>query len=124
MIAFKQLILSGDVGSDVVAVKHTLQRMAVDGSEAIAMNNRAGHAYVAALRHAQANAGVTVDGKYGHDTHAITAPHFTPVDEGLYQRSAIRRPRRPRWPETQRQTLGNCCSFRHRGSITQTTQVI
>ena len=95
MIAFRQLILPGDVGSDVLAVKHTLQRMAVEGSEAITMNNRAGPAYVAALRHAQAHAGLTVDGKYGRDTHAIIAPHFTPVDEGLYQRAAIRRPQPP-----------------------------
>jgi Putative peptidoglycan binding domain len=92
MIAFRQLILPGDVGSDVLAVKHTLRRMGVDGNDDIAMNKKAGPAYVATLRRAQANAGLTVDGKYGRDTHAIIAPHFTPDDESLYGRATIRRP--------------------------------
>jgi hypothetical protein len=92
MIAFRQLILPGDVGSDVLAVKHTLLRMGVEGSGAIAMNNRAGQAYVSTLRNAQADAGLFVDGKYGRDTHGVIAPHFTPADEDLYQSAAIRHP--------------------------------
>jgi hypothetical protein len=95
MIPFRQLILPADVGSDVLAVKHTLRRMAVDGNAAITMNNTAGRAYVATLRNAQAQAGLTVDGKYGHDTHEVIAPHFTRDDEALYQRAAIRRPEPP-----------------------------
>jgi hypothetical protein len=54
MIDFKQLILPGDVGSDVLAVKHTLRRMAIKGNEAIRMHNTAGPAFVATLRSAQA----------------------------------------------------------------------
>jgi hypothetical protein len=92
MIAFKQLILPGDVGSDVLAVKHTLRRMAIKGNEAIRMNNTAGRAFVATLRNAQAGGGIMVDGKYGQHTHALIAPHFTPDDEALYQHAAIRRP--------------------------------
>ena len=92
MIDFKQLILPGDVGSDVLAVKHTLRRMAIKGNEAITMNNTAGPAFVATLRNAQAQGDITVDGKYGRNTHALIAPHFTPDDEAMYQRAAIRRP--------------------------------
>src|SRR6266496_3118646 len=83
MIDFKQLILPGDVGSDVLAVKHTLRRMAFKGNEAIRMHNTAGPAFVATLRSAQAQGGITVDGKYGRNTHALIAPHFTPDDEAL-----------------------------------------
>jgi hypothetical protein len=92
MIAFRQLILLGDVGSDVLAVKHTLRRMAIDGNAAMTMNTTAGQAFVATVRNAQRQAGLTVDGKYGHDTHGFIAPHFTPDDEALYARAAIRRP--------------------------------
>jgi hypothetical protein len=92
MIAFRQLILPGDVGSDVLAVKHTLRRMGVDGNDAMTMNNKAGPAYVATLRNAQANAGLIANGKYRRDTHAIIAPHFTSADEELYGRATIRRP--------------------------------
>jgi hypothetical protein len=95
MIAFRQLILPGDVGSDVLAVKHTLLRMGVQGSDAIAMNNTAGPKYVATLRRAQANAGLTVDGKYGRDTHGVVAPNFTPADAQLYESAPIRHPQPP-----------------------------
>jgi hypothetical protein len=92
MIAFKQLILLGDVGSDVLAVKHTLRRMAIKGNEKIRMNNTAGRAFVATLRNAQAQGHITVDGKYGQQTHTLIAPRFTPGDEALYRQAAIRRP--------------------------------
>lgn len=95
MIDFKQLILQGDVGSDVLAVKHTLRRMAIKGNEDIRMNNTAGPVFVATLRNAQAQGGITVDGKYGKNTHALIAPHFTPADGALYQRAAIRHPAPP-----------------------------
>src|SRR4249919_2650370 len=92
MIHFKQLILLGDVGSDVLAVKHTLRRMAIKGNEKIRMNNTAGRAFVATLRNAQAQGHITVDGKYGQQTHTLIAPRFTPGDEALYRQAAIRRP--------------------------------
>jgi|SRR5215469_4774389 len=92
MIAFRQLILPGDIGSDVLAVKHTLRRMAIKGNEAMTMGNTAGPAFVTTLRNAQAKGGITVDGKYGPHSHALIAPKFTPDDEGLYQHAAIRRP--------------------------------
>ena len=92
MIDFKQLILPGDVGSDVLAVKHTLRRIDIKGNAAIRMSNRAGKAFVATLRNAQAQGGIAVDGKYGRHTHALIAPHFTPDDAALYHRAAIRHP--------------------------------
>jgi hypothetical protein len=49
-------------------------------------HNRAGPAFVATLRSAQAQGGITVDGKYGRNTHALIAPYFTPDDEALYHR--------------------------------------
>jgi hypothetical protein len=51
MIQFKQLILPGDVGSDVLAVKNTLRRLGIKGSGAMNMGERAGTAFVAALKH-------------------------------------------------------------------------
>jgi hypothetical protein len=95
MIAFRQLILPGDVGSDVLAVKHTLRRMDVVGSDAMTMTNKAGAAYVATLKRAQADAGLQIDGRYGRPTHDVVAPHFTPDDEALYASAAIRRPQPP-----------------------------
>jgi len=92
MIDFRQLILPGDAGSDVLAVKHTLRRMGIKGNQAMTMNHKAGRAFVATLRNAQAQGGITVDGKYGPNTHHVIAPHFTPDDEALYQRAAIRHP--------------------------------
>lgn len=90
MIAFRQLILPGDVGSDVLAVKHTLRRMDVVGSDAMTMTKQAGGAFVATVKRAQADAGLQIDGKYGRDTHDVIAPHFTPDDEVLYASAAIR----------------------------------
>jgi hypothetical protein len=95
MIDFTQLILPGDVGSDVLAVKHTLRGMAIKGNEKIRMNNTAGRAFVATLRNAQAQGHITVDGKYGKQTHNLIAPHFTAGDETLYRNAAIRRPGTP-----------------------------
>src|SRR5215471_15336813 len=90
MIAFRQLILPGDVGSDVLAVKHALRSMGIKGNKAIRLSNTAGPAFVATLKNAQAGGGITVDGEYGQHTHALIAPHFTPADEDLYQHAAIR----------------------------------
>src|SRR3977135_1431677 len=95
MIAFRQVILPGDVGSDVLAVKHTLRRMDVVGSDAMTMTKKAGGAYVATLKRAQADAGLQIDGKYRRDTHDVIAPHFTPDDEALYASAAIRHPQPP-----------------------------
>jgi peptidoglycan hydrolase-like protein with peptidoglycan-binding domain len=92
MIPFRQLILPGDVGSDVLAVKQTLRRLGIAGNADMTMNTTAGRAFVGTLRNAQAQGGITVDGKYGRDTHGVIAPHFTPEDAALYAQAAIRRP--------------------------------
>jgi hypothetical protein len=91
MIAFRQLILPGDVGSDVLAVKNTLRRLGIKGSGAMNMSNRAGPAFVKGLRVAQRQLGVTADGKYGKNTHGVIAPHFDASDEALYQSADIRK---------------------------------
>jgi Putative peptidoglycan binding domain len=98
MVKFRQHILPGDVGSDVLAVKHTLRSMGIKGSGAMNMSDRAGDAFVTALQVAQRRGGVTADGKYGKDTHAVIAPHFTAADEALYRTAAIRKPEQPPAP--------------------------
>jgi hypothetical protein len=98
MIAFKQLILPGDTGADVLAVKRTLRRMGIKGSGAQNMSRRAGNAFVETLKIAQRQHELTVDGKYGKDTHAVIAPLFDAADQLLYGRAAIRKHESPPAP--------------------------
>jgi hypothetical protein len=90
MIAFKQVILPGDVGSDVLAVKHTLQAMGIKGSGTLNMSERAGPAFVSILQVTQRRFGVAADGKYGKDTHTVVAPHFSASDQKLYGSAELR----------------------------------
>lgn len=90
MIAFRQLILPGDSGSDVLAVKHALRAMGTQGAGAMNASQDAGPAFVNALSAAQRHGGLSVDGKYGKESHALIAPHFTAADEELYSAAAIR----------------------------------
>jgi hypothetical protein len=90
MAPFRQLILPGDRGSDVTAVKRAMRRMKVPGSEAVKGGQAAGPPFVAALRSAQEGAGLSVDGKYGEESHRLISPHFSKVDERLYLEAAIR----------------------------------
>jgi hypothetical protein len=90
MIPFRQLILPGDVGADVHAVKDTLKRMGVMGSGAMSMSPKAGPAFVTTVSNAQLHGGIAVDGKYGKDTHGLIAPHFSHQDEVEYQTAEIR----------------------------------
>src|ERR1051326_8932104 len=98
MVKFKQLILPGDVGLDVLAVKHALKRMGIGGSGAMNPSRRAGPAFVKALEVAQRQHGLMADGKYGKDSHGVIAPHFTSADAALYERAAIREPEQPPAP--------------------------
>ena len=95
MLAFRQVIFPGDVGADVLAVKHALRRMGIKGSGAMNSSRRAGEAFVAALEVAQRRGGVKVDGKYGKDSHEFISPHFTAKDAELYTSAAIRKPKQP-----------------------------
>jgi hypothetical protein len=95
MIDFRQLILPGDVGADVLAVKRTLRRMGIKGSGAINLSRRAGPAFRTTLTVAQRRGGLTADGKYGKDTHALIAPHFDLADRLLYRNATIRSRRPP-----------------------------
>lgn len=98
MVKFRQLILPGDIGSDVLAVKHALQKMGIGGSGAMNPSRRAGPAFVKALEVAQRQNGLLVDGKYGKDSHGVIAPHFTAADEALYKRAKLRTPKQPPAP--------------------------
>lgn len=90
MTAFRQLILPGDSGSDVLAVKHTLKRMKVPGSAEVKAGRVAGPPFVAALRAAQKGGGIGVDGKYGEESHRLISPHFSTEDARLYETAEIR----------------------------------
>src|SRR5215468_7473542 len=91
MIPFKQPILPGDTGSDVEAVKNTLRRLGVKGSGSMNMSDRAGPAFVAALKIAQRRFEVQTDGRYGKESHGVIAPHFDANDEALYKKAVMRK---------------------------------
>ena len=57
MLAFRQVIFPGDVGADVLAVKHALRRMGIKGSGAMNSSRRAGEAFVDARWDAALDAG-------------------------------------------------------------------
>jgi len=99
MIALRQVIFPGDVGADVLAVKHALRRMGIKGSGAMNTSRRAGEAFVAALEVAQRGGGIKVDGKYGKELHQFISPHFTAKDAELYKSAAIRKPKQPPAPK-------------------------
>jgi hypothetical protein len=90
MNGFRQVILPGDVGEDVLVVKRALRRMGIEGSGAMSTSSLAGPAFVEAVRAVQRLHSITVDGKYGKDTHAFVAPHFTAADAVIYARAVIR----------------------------------
>src|SRR5215471_10086357 len=69
MVAFRQVIFPGDVGVDVLVVKRALRRMGVKGSGAMNLSRRAGPAFVDAVRAVQRGHALTIDGKYGKNTH-------------------------------------------------------
>jgi hypothetical protein len=93
MVAFRQVIFPGDVGADVLAVKHSLRRMGIKGSGAMNTSRRAGDAFVAALEVAQRRGSIRIDGKYGKDSHQFISPRFTAKDAQLYKSAAIRKPK-------------------------------
>jgi hypothetical protein len=99
MVELKQVIFPGDVGADVLAVKHALRRMGIKGSGAMNMSRRAGEAFVAALEVAQRRGGIKVDGKYGKKSHEFISPHFTAKDAELYESAVIRNPKQPPAPK-------------------------
>jgi hypothetical protein len=99
MVAFRQVIFPGDVGADVLAVKHALRRMGIKGSGAMNSTRRAGEAFVAALEVAQRRGSIKVDGKYGKDSHKFISPHFTAKDAELYKSAVIREQKQPPAPK-------------------------
>src|SRR4051812_29621984 len=90
MVEFRQVILLGDAGEDVPVVKRALRKMGIAGSSAMNTSNVAGPAFVDAVSAVQRQHSITIDGKYGKDTHAFVAPHFTAADAVIYARAAIR----------------------------------
>lgn len=90
MVEFRQLILPGESGSDVLAVKHALRAMGTHGAEAMNTSQDAGTAFVKTLEAAQQKGAIPVDGKYGKESHALIAPHFSPADDELYRNAKLR----------------------------------
>ena len=90
MVEFRQLILPGDGGSDVLAVKHALRAMGTKGAGTMDASQDAGPAFVKTLEAAQQHGGLAADGKYGKESHSLIAPHFTSTDEELYREAKIR----------------------------------
>jgi len=104
VIAFRQQIKQGQSGSDVTAVKRTMQRMNVPGSGALNLSLRrrkyAGASFTRCIRTVQRNHKLHQDGVYGKQTHALIAPHFGAYDRLLYRRAKIRQPAKPPVPTT------------------------
>ena len=90
MTPYRQLILPGDQGSDVKAVKRAMVKMAVKGAGTLIINNQAGSAFVQVLNTILRQHGLKADGKYGPGAHAIIAPHFDFYGVSLYKKAAIR----------------------------------
>ncbi len=90
MIAFRQLILPGDEGKDVKAVKRAMKAMHAKGVQALVIDDHAGSTFVEILDSILVAHGERADGKYGPDAHAIIAPHFDAYGKALYKTAAIR----------------------------------
>lgn len=91
MIEFKQVILPGEHGRDVRAVKRTMKlHMRVEGSGKMGESDVAGHAFVQCINHILKNHGYKQDGKYGKLAHGIVAPHMDAFSRLLYKRAKLR----------------------------------
>lgn len=87
---YRQLILIGDVGSDVKAVKRAMIKMSAHGAGTLIVNNKAGSAFRTVLNTILRNHGEKADGRYGKVAHSIIAPHFDLYGTALYKKAAIR----------------------------------
>jgi hypothetical protein len=97
---YRQPILPGMSGSDVLAVKRTFVRLHVPGAGTLVLDKHAGVAWVAVLKNFQRIHHVAVDGIYGPGTHDLVAPHFNARDVLAYKSATIRRPPQPTIPPT------------------------
>jgi hypothetical protein len=85
MVNFKQVILPGDKGRDVVAVKRGLHFMGFKTFSVITrFNNHANNNFEAAIRAVQHHHNLNTDGIYGERTHAVIAKHFDKYADYLY----------------------------------------
>lgn len=98
MTPWRQLILPGDDGSDVTAVKRAFRAMHIRGSGGLIVNRHAGSAFVDVLKTVQRQHKLQVDGKYGKGTHAVVAPHFDLYGVSLYKSAKIRKRTPPEPP--------------------------
>lgn len=91
MVTFLQLIIHGDRGRDVMAVKRGLHFMGFKTfSIPSRFNNRANKNFEAAIRAVQHHHNLHADGIYGRKTHAIIAPHFDDYANYLYRHAKKR----------------------------------
>lgn len=95
MTPWRQLILPGDQGRDVKAVKRAMKAMHAKGVQALVVDDHAGTAFVEILNGILVAHGERADGKYGPDAHAIVAPHFDAYGRSLYKLAAIRKRTQP-----------------------------
>lgn len=115
---FRQLILPGDQGSDVKAVKRSMIAMKAPGAGDLIVNNLAGTSFVGVLNSVLRDYGKLQDGKYGPDAHAIFAPHFDAYGVMLYRKAALRDrtpPRPPLGHETARDAAKRLLTLRDQG---------
>lgn len=94
MTPFRQVILPGQAGKDVLAVKRALREMGVHGAGALIVAGEAGKiagsTFVSCLERVQRGHAIKADGVYGPATHKVVAPHFDAYGRMLYRTSRIR----------------------------------
>lgn len=89
VVKYRQPIRPGDVGKDVLAVRHVLVKR---GFDVPPVGYVAGELFSDAIGQVQKNHSQPVDRVYGPLTHAILSVDFTIKDRALYASAALRRP--------------------------------
>lgn len=87
-VAFKQPIVAGEHGRDVMATKRALRAMRF--AHISLKRDKAGKAWEASIRSVQHQHALTVDGVYGPKTHAVVAPHMDAYARWLYTHARLR----------------------------------
>jgi hypothetical protein len=95
---YRQPIWPGDEGADVKAVKRAFQRMGIQGSGGLVIDNRAGPQFVLVLDRLLRQHGLRADHEYGPQAHALVAPHFDLYGVSLYRKARIRTHKPPPLP--------------------------
>jgi hypothetical protein len=100
LVAYRQPIRPGDVGTDVLAVKRAVRKLGIPGSGGLVLSRSAGVSFVACIRTVQHQHSLAADGIYGPATHTLIAAAFDAYGALLYRTAAIRHPPPPPAPST------------------------